>query len=511
MTEFLLGPLHIQDNGDGVFHAAPPPRGVRLGAGVERRADQITDEQGQPLALDSAQVRQTLNSLGISNFEGLRLTPVSQYFNALTQARTLAEQGQSLDLRTLLDQVRGFATQARLPFSESVAEQLVMRASMQELNVLESQARTSAGQGNVVAVDDAAIAAQDVYRRLGIPVEHWEDSALPFRPTVGQELLRSACRQAIPRLLEQIPALVHEGQVSRLQETVIRLREYHRRGEMTVSADLELRLQSWEGEVHAARSTQALAEATASAARGAVEETRRLLQEARDSARLSGHPFTSEQEGNAAAIERQALLQSINPLLDALEARIQRADTEHREMSLLEVRSRQQQVRDNAGLSGIPLTAAQEERMRQLVLRAYHIDIEWRFRQAADGARQGKVDDTIVPLRAARELALHAGLPFDQRRAEDLMHQSLVEGVELSFRNAQCFALLRDEANVRHHLEIARDYSARLGQAYPEARAQEVLAMLRIPRARQRRQYEQLSCSSLMHSAMPDEAAETQE
>ncbi len=506
MTEFQLGSLRIQDNGDGIFHAASPPRGVRLGRGVERRADQITDEQGQELAQDSSQIRQALNTLGISSLEGLRLAPAAQYFNALTQARSMAEQGQSLELRGLLDQMRGYATQAHVPFSDSVAEQLVMRASMQELSALETEARARSGEGNVGAVDDAAIAAQDVYRRLGIPVENWEGSGLPFRPSVAQDLLRTACRQSIPHLLELIPALVQEGSVTRFQDAVRRLREYYRRGEVTVPGDLEARLQTWNSGVYSARATQALSQAAAGAERGAVEEVRTLLQEARNAARLSGHPFSADQETRVATIERRALVQSIPLLLDAIDARTQAAEASQREISLAELRSRQQQVRDDATLSGTSLTAAQEERMRQQLQRAYQIDVEWRFRQAADGARQGKVDDTIVPLRAARELALHAGMPFDQARAEGLIHQSLVEGVELSFRNAACFALLRDEANMRHHLEIARDYSARLGQPYPEARAQDVTRLFGLARTRQRSQYEQASCSSLMHSQMPDDA-----
>lgn len=510
MSEIQFDTLRIQDNGDGVFHAQAPRAGVRLGSGVTRSADRITDTQGQTLDPAGPVVRDFMSRLGITTIEGLRLNPARQYLESFPLAEQAASQGDTVEARRVLEQGRLYATQAHLAFNESRGEQIIMRSSIQELRLLERDANSQADAGNVTAVEDAIRAARDVLIRLGTPLENWESSGLPFPPSAATVIEQRAFRQAIPSVILQAERSAQEGNVLRTREHLELIRQYFARASDPVPESMRTRLNEIERQslIHAV--TSYLAQAATPSQQGNVDATRALIQQAREASRLSSTPFTAEQNNAASLLERQAYQNAIPRLFERIDQALQSAQDTHRTANVAGIRLQIQAIRDDAALSLNPLTVEQEARIRQILDRAYQIDIEWRFHQAEGGANLGKVDDTIVPLNAARELAAQHQIPFDERWADALLRLALTNGVDLSFRNAQCFALAGDEANMRLHLSHARDYSARIGQAFSESRAREAEALLQQTVRQRGRLYEQQHCSGLLHSGMSSASEESE-
>lgn len=511
MSEITLGTLRIVDNGDGVFRNRAPAATARLRPGIRREADRILDAEGRELRPDAAEVRALLATLGLTSLQGLRLSPAGQYLASVSEAERLAREGRTPEARRNLEAAREWARQAGLTFNETRAEQILMRSAVAELGQLEAEARAAAEAGNLVALEDARQAARDVLGRIGTPLEQWESSGLPFPPSRAQALEIRALRQARPALLQRATSLAESGAVARLQETLARLRDTYSRAGDPLTEETAAQLQALERRAHAQALPDYFRRAEEAATQGRVEEYRRLAAQVRDTARLSGTPFPRDSETRLQALESRAFAASANRLLDQLEPRIARARRREEEIDMDEVRITLQSSREHATLYGNPWSADQASRAERLRAQAFEANLAYRFRQAREAAAQGKVDDTLVPLRAAREMAAQAGIAFDEARAAALLHQALVNGVELSFRNAACFALSLDEPNARIHLETARDYCARLHQVFPENRAREILALIRRPLRERQARLAEGRCSALLHpgqSYWPEEAAE---
>lgn len=511
MSEITLGTLRIVDNGDGVFRNRAPAATARLRPGIRREADRILDAEGRELRPDAAEVRTLLATLGLTSLQGLRLSPAGQYLASVSEAERLAREGRTPEARRNLEAAREWARQAGLTFNETRAEQILMRSAVAELGQLETEARAAAEAGNVVAFEDARQAARDVLGRLGTPFEQWESSGLPFPPSRARTLEIRALRQARPALLQRATSLAESGAVARLQETLARLRLTYSRAGDPLTEETAAQLQALERRAHAQALPDYFRRAEEAATQGQVEEYRRLAAQVRDAARLSGTPFPRDSETRLQVLESRAFTVSATRLLDQLEPRIARARQREEEIDMDEVRITLQRSREHATLSGSPWNADQTSRAERLRAQAFEANLAYRFRQAREAAAQGKVDDTLVPLRAAREMAAQGGIVFDEARAATLLNQALINGVELSFRNAACFALSLDEPNARVHLETARDYCARLHQVFPEDRAREVLALLRRPRRERQARLAAGRCSALLHTGQsyrPEEAAE---
>jgi len=511
MSEFQLDNLRILDNGDGIFHDRAPSPTRPLRSGVRRVADQIQDSEGHPLLPDAAQVRTLMTSLGVTTLQGLRLSPASQYLSCLAEAEGFSRSGRTPEARRSLEACREWARQARLTFNEARGEQILMRSAVAELGQLERDAAQAAEAGNLVGFEDARNAARDVVARTGTPLENWESSGLPFPPSRARLLELRSLRQARPALLQQAEGFSQEGAVTRLQETLARLREYYVRAGDPISETLQGQWRDLERGAQLRASAVALRSAGEQAALGQVVGFRRLASEARDAARLGGVPLNSEQEATLQSLERQAFAASANRLMDELGNRIRAAAARENEIDMDQARATLQEARVHAELSGTAWSPAQETRAVQLRREAFLANIAWRFRQAREAAALGKVDDTLVPLRAGRDMANQAGLPFDETQASDLLRQATSNGIELSFHNAECFALAHDETNARIHLETARDYCLRLQQIFPEARAREILTLIQRPQRFRTARFEQQSCSSLLpvgQSYHPEEEAE---
>ncbi|MCC7345524.1 MAG: hypothetical protein IT573_11345, partial [Deltaproteobacteria bacterium] len=180
----------------------------------------------------------------------------------------------------------------------------------------------------------------------------------------------------------------------------------------------------------------------------------------------------------AEAAEQKALRLSVDVLLAQASAAVAEVK---KNGGLSKVKDFIAQARANAALAKTALSAAQETSAASLLTQAYQAAVDWRFAQARGSASLGKVDDTIVPLNAGRELAKQGGIGFDEAAAQKLIEQALRKGIELEFAAAEKFAQAGDAGNTEFHLELARDNARRLGETFDEKRAAKIVKMLPSP------------------------------
>jgi hypothetical protein len=136
------------------------------------------------------------------------------------------------------------------------------------------------------------------------------------------------------------------------------------------------------------------------------------------------------------------------------------------------------QARANAAVIGSSLSSAQETSAGQILTQAYAAAVEWRFGQAEASADLGKVDDTVVPLNAGRELAKQGKVSFDEARAKRATETALTNGIELEFQIAEKIAAGGDREATLRHLDTARENARRVGQKFDEARAKRIVDLL---------------------------------
>jgi len=217
-----------------------------------------------------------------------------------------------------------------------------------------------------------------------------------------------------------------------------------------------------------------LPQAEAAADQGDVAATRGWIQQAKDARRELGLDLSKAQAARADAAEQKALRLSVDALLG--EAAVAVAEVK-KNGNLNQVKLILQHARRNAELARTPFSATQENNAQGTLGQAYQAAVGWRFAQATHSADLGKVDDTMVPLNAGREMAKQGGLNFDETAAAQLIETALTNGIELEFTTAEKFAAAGDEANTFLHLDTARDDTRRLGKAFDTPRSEKILRL----------------------------------
>jgi hypothetical protein len=309
--------------------------------------------------------------------------------------------------------------------------------------------------------------------------EYAQRSAGGITQDQEKEILRVtqlANREAIPLLLDKANAAAKTGDVETTRAFLSEARE-------AASLSGKRMKKAWRTrakkiEKLALRNSPAflLPQAQAAAQLGQVEETRRLIQLARDFRAELGLDLNSKQEKSAQSAVQTALLASVDPMLKQAEKVLVEVK---RTGDLDPIRRLLEAARENAQLAGGSFSADQEAKAANILSKAAEAAVEWRFGQAERSAKLGKVDDTLVPLNAGREFAKGAGISFDEVRATRLTRAALVNGIELSFTAAEHFAKQGDADNTFFQLDNGRDYARRLEQPFDEERAEEILKLLR--------------------------------
>lgn len=527
MGEFALGPIKIVDNGDGVYQ--PPAKGAK---GPQ---DEVQDLQGKAVKPTGAEAQQALKALGASSLTGLKLSPASRYLEMLAQAKAFAAQGDTLQTQDRLLKARLAAAEARLSFKEDRAEGILKTSLEKELDLLVARAAPLADAGDVLALADVFAAGREILSRLQVPFDQAKAKGYAFHQDFIDQLEPKAYANAVPLAWKKAEAASKAGELPRCQEAIAKVREYAARGKVTLTADQEKQLVELERAAHEASIEPHLAEAAAFALQGDVESTRQYLTRAKEASVLAKKPLSSKQELRVARMERTALHNAPDFLLpqaetkadlgdvEATRALIQKAKDARAQIglklakadlaraeaaeqkalrlsvdvllaqasaavaevkkngNLSKVKDFITQARANAALAKTALSAAQETSAASLLTQAYQAAVDWRFAQARGSASLGKVDDTIVPLNAGRELAKQGGIRFDETAAQKLIDQALRNGIELEFAAAEKFAQAGDAGNTEFHLELARDNARRLGETFDEKRAAKVVKMLPSP------------------------------
>lgn len=527
MGEFALGPIKIVDNGDGVYQ--PPAKGAKS------PQDEVQDLQGKAVKPTGAEAQQALKALGASSLTGLKLSPASRYLEMLAQAKAFAAQGDTSQTQDRLLKARLAASEARLPFQEDRAADILKTSLEKELDLLVARAAPLADAGDVLALADVFAAGREILSRLQVPFDQAKAKGYAFHQELIDRLEPKAYANAMPLAWKKAEVASRAGEVPRCREAIAKVREYAARGKLTLTADQEKQLAELERAAHEASIEPYLAEAAAFALQGDVESTLDYLTRAKDAATLAKVSLNSKQEARVTRMERTALHNAPDFLLPQAEAQadlgdveatralIQRAKEARAQIglklskaergraeaaeqkalrlsvdvllakasaavaevkkngNLSKVRDLVAQARANAVLVKTALSAAQETSVASILTQAYQAAVDWRFAQARGAAALGKVDDTIVPLNAGRELAKQGRLSFDEAAAQKLIDQALLQGIELEFEAAEKFALAGDAANMEFHLELARDNARRLGKKFDEKRAAKVRKLLPSP------------------------------
>lgn len=527
MGEFTLGPIKIVDNGDGVYQV--PVKGAK------NPQDEVQDSQGKVVTATGAEAQKALKELGVSSLVGLRLSPASRYLECLSQARTYASQGDSLQTQDRLLQARLAAEEAKLPFSEDRAAAILKTSLEKELDLLVARAAKLADAGDVLALADVFSAGREILSRLQVPFGQAKAKGYAFHQDLIDQLESKAYANALPALWKKTEVAAKAGEVPRCQDSVAKIREYAKRATATLTSDEEKRLVEWERLANEVAVGNYLNEASASALQGDLDATRASLTKAKEAAVLAKTPLSTKQEKQVAQCEQDALKNApafFLPLaevkadlgdVDSTRALIQRAKdaraqiglkldskesakalaAEQRALrlsidvllgnaanavkevkkngNLSKVKALITQARENATLAKLSFSSAQETSAANILTQAYQAAVDWRFAQATSSAALGKVDDTIVPLNAGRELAKQGGVSFDEAAAQKLIEEALEKGIELEFSAAEKFAGAGDRVNTEYHLDLARDDARRLGKKFDEARAKKIRKLLPKP------------------------------
>lgn len=524
MSDFTLGPIKVIDNGDGVYNE--PVKGAKT------PQDEIVDGAGKSVTPTGAEAQAALKALGIGSLKGLKLSPASNYLDAMGQAQSYAAAGDTPRTQKQLRRARSAAAEAKLPFSESRATGILEKALTKELDGIVARATQASANGEVIPMQDALSAGREILGRLNVPLDQAKAKGLALTPDVINQLETQGYGKALPEKWKEAEAAASAGQVWRYQSARDKIREYASRGGQTLSqaeekklGDLELEsyrnsvdlhlddatvaaklgdVESARGHIRAADDAALLgkkklsasqkfrrnsaerdalrnapdflfAKADAKAAAGDPEAARSLIQEAKDCRAQIGRGFTSAETKRAEGIEKKALQLSIDVLLKKSSTQV---DQVKKDGSLTKVRSFIDQARANAALIGSALSAAQETSVSQTLTQAYDAAVEWRFKQAEHSANLGKVDDTVVPLNAGRELAKQGQVSFDESRAKTLTDTALGKGVDLELEIAEKIASTGDREATLRHLDLARENARRAGLKFDEAKATKIMALL---------------------------------
>ena len=524
MGEFALGPIKIVDNGDGIYRA--PVKGSK------NPQDEVQDSQGKVVSATGAEAQKALKELGVSSLVGLKLSPASRYLENLSQAKNFASQGDCLQTEERLLQARLAAEEAKLPFSEDRAAAILKTSLEKELDLLVARATKLADAGDVLALTDVFSAGREILSRLQVPFDQAKSKGYAFHQDLIDQLEPKAYAKALPVLWKKAEAAAKAGEVARCQESVAKIREYAKRAQVSLTGDEEKRLVEFERSANEVAVGIYLNEASVLALQGDVDGTRSTLAKVKDAAVLAKTPLSAKQEKQAAQCEQDALKNAPAFLLPLAEAKADLGDVEatrafiqkakdaraqvglkldakesakalaaeqkalrlsvdvllgnaaaavkevKKNGNLSKVKAFITQARENAALAKLSFSSAQETSAANILAQAYQAAVDWRFGQAASSAALGKVDDTIVPLNAGRELAKQGGATFDEAAAQKLIDEALEKGIELEFSAAEKFASAGDRVNTQFHLELARDDARRLGKKFDEARAKKILKLL---------------------------------
>lgn len=523
MGDYIIGPIKIIDDGDGIYEA-PLEDGTPI--------DEIQNLQGDSVYVTETDAQEALRQLGITSLTGLRLSPASRYLHLFAQARGHAASGDLLHTQDELREARASARLAALPYSETRSEEILKLALRSKLDSVMSEAQQLSDQGDIAGLQDSLNAARDLLMRLGVNLKDAMSLGFPYSPNLaesleqhaysiamlrawdearksakagnvfktseqlrkleqfsqvglggltrdqekeGEKILQQAYRQAVPLYLEQAEALAQLGNVEKTRSLLEEAREAAQLGGGTMKKKHKTRAKKIEKLALKYSPRFLLPLAREAAQTGNVDETRRWIQRAKDDRAELGLTLESKQIKEAAAIEKLALQTSIDVLLKQAELEV---TSVKKTGDMAPLRQFIQSARENARLTGVDFDAAQEKRVEEILSRAAQGAVDWRFNQALHSSNLGKVDDTLVPLNAAREFANLYGVKFDEFRAKRLVIQSLENGIELSFTAAEHFAKRRDVENTYFQLDNARDYARRLKQSFDEKRAEKIIDLL---------------------------------
>ncbi|MCE9624992.1 MAG: hypothetical protein K8R69_06005 [Deltaproteobacteria bacterium] len=524
MGDFVLGPIKVVDNGDEVYQS--PIQGSK------KPQDEVVDLQGQAVKPTGPEARQALKELGIKTLVGLRLSPASRYLEMLAQAKSYAAQGDTFQTQDRLQKARMAAAEAKLTFKEDKASDILKTSLEKELSDLVTRAKKLADAGEVLALQDVFSAGREILSRLQVPFDQAKAKGYAFHQDLISQLETKAYANAMPLMWERAEIASQQGQVQKTQDNILKVREYAQRGQLTISADQEKQLVEFERQAYEFSIDKDLAEAAAYALQGDVAQTRGWISKARDAAVLAKKPLKCKQEARIAAMERTVLHNAPDFLLTQAEAKADLGDVdavrdlvqkakdargdikevldkaelaraeaaEQRALrlsvdlllgkatsavaevkkngNLSKIRAFIAQARENAALAKTSLSSAQETSVASILKQAYQAAVDWRFAQATYSAGLGKVDDTIVPLNAARDLAKQGQVSFDEAAATKLIESALTQGIELEFKVAEGFAASGDAVNTYLHLDLVRDHARRLGQKVDEKRVTKIVKLL---------------------------------
>lgn len=524
MSDFSLGPIKVIDNGDGVYNE--PVKGAKA------TQDDIVDSSGKSVSPSGAEAQAALKALGIGTLKGLKLSPASRYLEAMGQAQGFAAQGDTPQVQERLRKARTAAAEAKLPFSESRATALIEKALNQELDLVTARATRAAAKGEVIFMQDALNAGREILGRLNLSLDQAKAKGLSLTADVIAQLETQCYGLALTQKWKEAESAAKNGELALFQASRDKILEYSPRAGQSLTSSEEQKLVDLELETHrnsvdlhlveaekaaklgdvdlarlhlkdaeqgAALGKKALStkqkfrrntaerealknapdfylpQAQAKADVGDVEQARALIQLAKDCRAQVGRSLTKAETALADSIEQKALLLSIDVLLKRASKQV---DQVKKDGSISKVRDFIAQARANATLAGTVLSAAQETSVAQTRTQAYDAAVEWRFGQAEHSADLGKVDDTIVPLNAGRELAKQGKVKFDEARAKKLSDTALTNGVELELQIAEKIANTGERDSTLRHLDLARENARRVGLKFDEARATRILALL---------------------------------
>ncbi|HKY62193.1 MAG TPA: hypothetical protein VJR29_02150 [bacterium] len=524
MSDFTLGPIKVIDNGDGVYNE--PVKGAKT------TQDQIVDGAGKTVSSGGADAKAALQALGVKSLQGLRLSPASRYLEAMGQAQSLAAQGDTPQVQERLRKARTAAADAKLPFSETRAANLIEKSLVAELRLVVARAMLASSNGEIVQMQDAVSAGREILGRLNLTLDQAKAQGLALTADVIVQLETVGYTKALSLKWKEAETAAKSGELARFQGARDKVREYADRAGQTLTQAEEKKLGDLEVETHQSSVDRNLAEAETAAKAGDVELTRLYLKDVDQAAVLGNKALSTKQKFRRSSAEREALrnapdfylplaedkadlgeveqaraylqlakdcraqvgrsltkaesqradLIELLALQNSVDVLLKRAskqvDQVKKDGSISKVRAFIDQARINAALVGSTLSPAQETSVAQILTQAYDAAVEWRFSQAENSADLGKVDDTVVPLNAGRELAKQGKVSFDEARAQRVLDTALLNGIELELQIAEKIAAKGDREATLRHLDQARENARRVKQKFDEARAKKIVDTL---------------------------------
>ncbi len=316
----------------------------------------------------------------------------------------------------------------------NIHESPLFVGTVADLSSLRQRANWQASQGDVNGLLDTLQERRDFIARQSLSTNDPR-----FSEAMTPHLMRQAYRNAILPLFEEARSSFSRGEFPRLRDALRHIEEAVQRGNITLTGNQTSELASW-------RSLPSL----------------NLLD-------LRPNPYLTFEDR-----------------LQEIASYFRERRQGNQEISVNQVRELIRQIR----LDFPQISHDQESQLQTWMAQAYAEAIQWRFHQAEVDAARGKVEDTLIPLDAAREISgqwnlerLRRGsnpIAFDETRARQLIRQALTQGITLSFQNAERFAVAGNEAETLLHLSHAAAYRQRLGQRNLNdfGRREEILSIL---------------------------------